>query len=207
MSDRFITKLDEHLGFIGRSCQAFDSGVEEEAIRIATSLRVIFHDTGQSISLLNHLGLLNGKILSSAGGHGNFKDFLGQRVDLTSLTPITMIPLLRDGFSEASIQSWRKDEPVFTHADSVFPRKRIILSIANKDGGAHVDEELESYYEILCAGEYALGISGSLEYAGEPPFEQGVTQYPKNAHLALIRQFAHEVLATSRHYNWPSNRA
>ena len=45
-------------------------------------------------------------------------------------------------------------------------------------------------------------IDENLSYADEPVFEQGVTQYPPNGHLALIRQFAHEVQCTANHYGW-----
>jgi len=203
MDRRFNRKLGEQLRFIVRSSDTFDRGVEEEAMRIAVSLRVIFHDTRQSVSILNHLGLKNGKMLSSARGHGDWRDYLGHKLDLTSPTPMTMIPLLKKKFSEANLSDWWDTETVFVHEGQSFTRRKIILSVANKDGGAHVDAELEAYYEILCAGEYALGITGSLEYKGDPPFPQGVTQYAKNAHLALLRQFGHETLASAKHYNWP----
>src|SRR5258708_20179180 len=40
---RFAKKFEEQLQFIRRSAEAFDQGSEQEALRIATSLRVIFH--------------------------------------------------------------------------------------------------------------------------------------------------------------------
>lgn len=81
-------------------------------------------------------------------------------------------------------------------------RRRIILNAADKDGGAHVDPKLERFYEELMRGEWGLGITGNLTYNGPPPFEQGVTQYATNGHLALIRVFAHEVLATADQSGW-----
>ena len=113
-----------------------------------------------------------------------------------------MLPLLGIQFIELSIEDWWRNEPVFVYNSQKFSRQKIVLSAANKDGGAHVDEELEKYYEFLCSGEYAFGITGNLEFDGEPPFPQGVTIYPKNAHLALIRQFAHETLSSVTHFNW-----
>lgn len=81
-----------------------------------------------------------------------------------------------------------------------------VLSAANKDGDAHVDDVLEKYYEYLCSGEHSIGITGNLEYNGEPPFPQGNAIYPNNAQLALIRQFAHETLVSVNHFNWLKNR-
>jgi len=53
---RLPKKLEEQVQFIRRSCNAYDQGAEEEALRIATSLRVIFHQTGASTSLITNLG-------------------------------------------------------------------------------------------------------------------------------------------------------
>ncbi len=199
---RLRGKLQEQLRFIQRSCTAFDQGTEEEAIRIATALRIIFHDAGRSVSLLAHLALQDGRMLSSARGHGDFKDFLAVQLDLSSTTPVILKPMLGSKFSKLSVNQWWKHEPVFVHAGQQYARRKIVLSVANKDGGAHVDAQLEEYYEVLCAGEYAIGITGDLTYPGAPPFEQGVTHFPKNAHLALIRQFAHETLASAKHFSW-----
>jgi hypothetical protein len=51
------TKLREQLGFIERSTRFFDEGHEEEALRLATTMRVLFHDTALSTSLLTHLSM------------------------------------------------------------------------------------------------------------------------------------------------------
>jgi hypothetical protein len=101
------------------------------------------------------------------------------------------------------LADWWDGESIFQHDGTNYTRRRIILSVAEKDGGTHVDEDLEPYYKVLLAGEYAIGITGDMTYDGPPPFPQGVTIYPDNAHLALIRQFAHEVLASHRHFKWP----
>ena len=199
---RLTEKLREQLRFMRRSCEAFDKGFEDEAIRIATSLRIIFHHTGVSTSLVVHLGYEGKKMLSSSRGHGDWKDYLAHQINLSSPQPIRMLPLLGDKFKELSIEDWWRHESVFIHNTQEYSRRLIVCSAANKDGGAHVDKELDKYYEFLCSGEYALGITGNLEYKGEPPFPQGVTIYPNNAHLALIRQFAHETLVSVAHFNW-----
>ncbi len=144
-------------------------------------------------------------MLSSARGHGDFKDYLSVRLDLRSPTPVVLTPMLGSRFSKLSVNQWWRHEPVFVHDNQQYARRRIVLSVANKDGGAHVDAELEQYYKILCDGEYAIGITGDLQYSGAAPFEQGVTHFPKNAHLALIRQFAHETLASAKQFSWPAD--
>ena len=67
--ERLIQKLGEQLRFMQRSCVMFDQGYEDEAIRIATSLRVIFHHTVSSVSLVSHVGLNGTPMLSSSRGH------------------------------------------------------------------------------------------------------------------------------------------
>jgi hypothetical protein len=199
---RLNEKLREQLQFIQRSCETFDKGAEDEALRLATSLRVMFHDTAMSVSLVTHLRLSHTRMLSSSRGHGDWQDYLGHQLNLSSPQPVKMFPLLGDRFKELSVQDLWNNEPVFSHKGQKYSRKKIVLSAANKDGGAHVDEKLERYYEVLCAGEYAISITGNLEYNGKPPFPQGVTQYSKNAHLALIRQFAHETLVSVAYFEW-----
>jgi hypothetical protein len=199
---RLTAKLTEQLRFMQRSCEAFDRGAEDEAIRIATSLRIIFHKTKSSFSLVAHLGLGDTKMLSTSRGYENWQDYLAHQIDLSSPEPIRMLPLLGHNFKELSIEDWWSNEPVFVQDTQGYSRRLIVLSAANKDGGAHVDAELDRYYEVLCAGEYAIGITGNLEYRGNAPFPQGVTQYPKNAHLALIRQFAHETLLSVDRFAW-----
>jgi len=199
---RLTKKLEEQLQFIRRSSEAYDQGAEEEALRIATSLRVVFHQTGPSTSLITHLGFGANKMLSSSRGHGDWKDYLSQEININSPVPVRMRPILGDKFHELSIDEWWQNETVFVHNGTNHNRRKIILSAANKDGGAHVDADLETYYEFLCAGKYLIGITGNLKYNGPEPFPQGVTIYPTNAHFALIRQFAHEVLASVAHFHW-----
>jgi hypothetical protein len=55
----FELQLDRQLGFLRRSCAAFDGGAFDEAVRIALTIRVLVHDTKQSTSLLTHLGIRN----------------------------------------------------------------------------------------------------------------------------------------------------
>ena len=187
-----------------RSATLFDQGAEDEALRLATGMRVILHDSQASTSLLRHLGLTKTRMLSSWRGHGDWKDYLAQEINLSSSQPVRMRALLGSQFVELTFVNWWNNQSVFVHEGRQYSRRLICLSSANKDGGAHVDKNLEDYYKKLVSGEYMVGITGNLESPG-PPFPQGVTIYPKNAHLALIRQFAHELLCSVEHFKWLSS--
>ncbi len=160
---RFAEKLREQLRFLGRSANLYDQGAEDEALRMATALRVVVHDTQSSqsgTSLFKHLGLTNTRMLSSSRGHGNWQDYLAQEINLNSSEPVRMRPLLGHQFFEVPFARWWTDEPVFIHQTQDYSRRLICLSAANKDGGAHVDSKLEEYYKTLVAGQYMLGITG-----------------------------------------------
>ena len=47
----------EQLSLIGSSAYMFDRGNRAEAARIATALRVLFHDTPKSHSVVGQLGI------------------------------------------------------------------------------------------------------------------------------------------------------
>src|SRR5690242_19364364 len=64
-----IQKLKQHLRrqllFLAHSCSSYDHGFHDEALRMAVVLRVLFHDTKQSTSLLKHLNALATPIVST----------------------------------------------------------------------------------------------------------------------------------------------
>src|SRR5271165_3749777 len=158
-------RLREQLGFLRRSAAAVDAGSKEEAIRIAAALRVIFHDTPNSTSLLSHLHATNTIIRSMAPDrsneaaqlrglkvHGEFSWSLATMDPHELFHPITT-PCDTDRLIEAPLW-W--DEKI-AHLDGVdYTRRKVVLWAANKDGGAHVDSHLPADYDQLKA-EGAFG--------------------------------------------------
>jgi hypothetical protein len=63
--ERYQQELKKQLGFLRRSCQLYDEGEVDEAIRIAVPIRTIIHDTRNSTSLLTHLNAKGIKLWSS----------------------------------------------------------------------------------------------------------------------------------------------
>jgi hypothetical protein len=62
----FQRQLGRQLQFIENSCKEYDLGCKDEAIRISTALRIIFHDTKSSTSLLSHLQCATLNMLSTS---------------------------------------------------------------------------------------------------------------------------------------------
>ncbi len=211
---RFRDQLKRNVGFLRRSCEWFDQGDQEEAIRIATALRVLLHDTSRSKSVLSHLKVKGIMKLNSSchppppgvlvfEGMGRLTlEVSGQDVS-RRLDPVldeeahnhVTVPVDQWWTMPVYVQNRliRKgdgeDEVVSTH----LTRKDIILAAANKDGGAHVDERLEPNYERLAASG-ALGM-----YLDQITVADGtlVTLPPlENAHLVYLRQMGYEVLSS-----------
>lgn len=195
MTDLTSQELQEHLEeqieFIKSSATSYDNGFTGESKRLAVTVRVLVHDTAKSTSLLSLLGKKNRGFLdtsfpfeeSNKMSHSGLVQLsLGNRKSIT-------LPLLDDGpFSrQASFEIWWNGI-VFVDKDrNEFSRKDIVLSLANKEGGAHVDKTLDEKYADLRKGN-SLGWFDVTPDGVQTPSEDQVP--------ASMRQIAHEVLKT-----------
>ena len=59
LEKNFIEDLKKQIKFLKNSCALYDQGDEDEAIRIATTLRILLHNTNQSKSLFRRLKIEN----------------------------------------------------------------------------------------------------------------------------------------------------
>jgi len=62
----FEAHFEDQLAFLEASSASFDNGFEAEAKRLAVALRVLFHETRNSKSLLKMLGKLDGQFFDTA---------------------------------------------------------------------------------------------------------------------------------------------
>ena len=152
-------KVKEQHGFLKRSVASFLEGHSAEALRIATAIRVLVHETGRSKPLLKQLtqNYLEITIL----GHpppaptrlGNFiLLYIGLGFRMSSdkgLQPLT--DLSEPNLQMMPLGSWWNEciliFPGPNNARIVFARKNLLLTLANKEGGAHVDPNLPPEYE------------------------------------------------------------
>lgn len=191
--NKFLESLKVHLAFLARSCELYDQGHKEEALRLAVSLRVIFHDTKQSTSLLQYTNLKDKiKLISTFVSPKSMGDKFG------NVNWHTVIPLmLTSNGVEAPTSSWDVqstlfindwwNEEIWLENQLKLSRKDIVLSAANQDGGAHLDANPSTKTRSLKAGPtVTVKINGKL-------VENGLT----NHHYPIIRQISYEVLKSN----------
>jgi hypothetical protein len=182
----------EQMGFLQRSAQGYDRGFVDEAKRLAVTIRVLLHDTNQSKSLLGQLGDKDRDFYDTAVAEevGNTTSY-GALVQMAfSPAGAMYIPYLDDPLPEGkpSLVPFAKwwARIIFRNSEGQpLSRKDLVLCVANQDGGAHVDPNLDEKYAKL--RDESLGWV----------FSKDATHYKvRPAELAAVRQIAHEVLKT-----------
>lgn len=192
--DELKRELSEQLQLLRHSCQAFDDGLEAVGKHISLSLRVLLHDHRQSRALLDQLGLRSGRYLTSAPP-------LNPRNLLTECNLVAMqassagsryLPLISTGLGSFPLQpipfvNWWNDPVLKDNSNRTFCRRELVLHVADTDGGAHVDPELEEAYMAI-SRQNSLGW-----FCGDGNTTSPLEGRPE---LACMRQIAHEVLST-----------
>lgn len=201
MSSRLEQHLDEQIHFLELSCKSFDEGYIHEAKRLATSVRVLVHDTQSSSSLLSQLNLK-----SALGFYDTCMDFNPNNLLASNgiiaihagssakyVAPLENSPLGL-GVLEPFEDWWNK--LVFANPTGVgFTRAELILILANKEGGAHVDPKLNEAYLKLKNGEFL-----------EVSFYSDGTNTPiEDAEAFAVRQIAFELIQSIKDKRPPNS--
>lgn len=187
--DELNSLLEEQLEFLQLSCTSFDNGFTGEIKRLAVSVRVLVHDTNASTSLLT---LTNKKTISFIDTSDPYNDenvLSHSSLVQTHITPQGAKPKahLDDTIQPASIpfDAWWNGIVLVDSNKNEFSRKDIALYLANKDGGAHVDHEIDEKYHNL-RNKNSLGWTTVLGDGREIVVEDHVP--------ATMRQIAHELI-------------
>jgi len=183
-------QLAEQLGFLEKSANDFDQGEEAEAKRIAAALRILLHDTKNCKSLL---GLLDMKNMSfydtSMEDESNIQTSHCSLVHvLLTSKPPRYVALLDDTkYKKVDFDTWWNGI-VFKDFDGyTISRKDLITTMADQNGGAHVDQSVNKDYSKLSKGD---SLKRMYSKNGKHWFNM------QGAELATVRQIAHEVLKT-----------
>jgi hypothetical protein len=187
--------LKEQISFLKRSIASFDQGYLDEAKRIAVVVRVLVHDTEASKSLLgllnlknidffdtapdytqNIIGSFNGLALLEGGGPKGGRFVPRCLIPGNPAKPYTFKP-----FGE-----WWQKTVIVDNKNQKFSRQKIILALANKEGGAHIDPELDADY-------FALSKNNSMGWFYIMGDETGPV---RNIEFVSCRQIAEEIIVT-----------
>lgn len=193
--EQLLQHLRDHLGFLSVSCSEYDRGNEAEAKRLAVSLRLIFHHTARSISLLGQLPELAGmKMYDTAAPVGpNPPHLKSSHLEMVLVGDGRYLPKLDDtqvdGRRErfTTVDEWWTNAVMRDFDGRLFSRADLVLSVANQDGGVHVDPVLDDPYHALVA-ENSLQRKYSADGVEWKEYRPPVA--------ACIRQVAHESLVS-----------
>ncbi|WP_373033923.1 hypothetical protein [Sulfurovum sp.] len=196
--EELISHLKENLGFLKASATSFDNGNLGEAKRLAVSIRVLLHDTKQSKSLFRLLKLKQDfDFLDTAHDYDpanliSHHGLVGLRI---SSEGSSYIAFLGDGpntaaFKNISFSQWWNKIVISDSKKNQFTRKELILALANKDGGAHVDPNLDEAYAHLTRYNSVGWISSS----------NGKETPMNHVELFSVRQIAYEFIESLEKY-------
>lgn len=175
------------------SADGYDAGNQWEAPRLAAAMRILLHDNKKSSrSLLGQLGRKATASFISTSLEINDNQGLGQ----FALIVVSLVPGRSAAFKaplderasdrHLPFESWWEEVILRTSEGTGLRRKDLVLTMADQDGGAHVDPNIDDTYARL-SRKNALGVLTKRRSTWE------AVRAPV---LVSVRQIAHEVLKT-----------
>lgn len=198
-------ELEIQLRFLVRSAQAFDEGDQTEARRMATTIRLLVHDTRNSKSLLDQLDM---KIIgfNDTAGPPNYDNKIGH-LGLLHLRLSSkfsgFVPSYDEGpYQEGLVVSfdywWKEQVVLIDRRSQEFTRKDLVLSVADQDGGAHLDPIINESYKTLSRDNSIGWISAPINTPLIDVFMGKNTSPANNPVPPCIRQITHELIKSIR---------
>jgi hypothetical protein len=211
--ERLRKQFDKQMVFLRTSCRLYDEGEQDEAIRIATAIRVLVHDTKNSISILSHLNATKININASPAANPDSVIYWSHLTEFelkiqndgkgNAYHEARQLPIGIEGLCRSIPLDVWWNEPIMKTLEGTYTRRDIVLWATNKDGGAHVDATMPALYTSLVDGRVASGpapeIPGYIGFfidiymGGKPASEAKVLA---NAHYSDLRQMATELMTS-----------
>lgn len=189
--------LDELLASLEQNASLFDQGSEHQSRPMSATVAVLLHETSTSKSVLgqlnrrtgmvvdishentpNNLNAHNGLVMFEMGDHGN-----------------SVRAILDDGPPSVTRRTdftkwWERDVVIRVPGTPTieFTRKRIVTSIRNKLGGAHLDTNVSGGVKKYMV-DHEIGWTSTVN---------GIEKPITTMHQHSMRQIVHEILKTYR---------
>ena len=187
-------KLEEQLLAIEAACQEFDRGQKQAAMRIASPLRAIFHDSAMSTSLVRNLHASGLHLLTTcAKKPADLAHWSGLiRMDLDAQNSVfrafPKLGTVKREHRSVPASYWWETEVILTHGQQKRTKRGgLVLAAADRAAGLATSEKSSASYHWLTDGS---GWPMDLKTATTP----GRVVAVYDAHLAALRQLAFEVL-------------
>jgi hypothetical protein len=202
-SDELLTHLRDQINFMIASAISFDNGFEGEAKRLAVAIRILVHDTSRSSALLTLLRKMDILFYDSASAFdprnllpSNCLTMIraskkgGEELVGDYVAPLDRLSPARNKDKKAGFGKWWNRTTMYKDKEgNLFTRRDLVLAVANKEGGAHIDRKLDQAYANLAR----------FNSLGWKVFTEGREKdFLNSPVLPSIRQIAHEVLKTLR---------
>jgi hypothetical protein len=153
--------LEEQRHLLRKSVSAICEGDLAEAIRVATTIRVLVHETSSSKPLLKQLAsnYLELEILDKKGPEHDQELPAGTHAAVVLYVPIGLTlsaggtflnpTLPPENYVPSIIGKWWERPSLILPGLGGFSRRQLILGLANKEGGAHIDLDVSQRYQQL----------------------------------------------------------
>ena len=189
--DELAKHLTEQIGFLQSSAKLYDLGNEAEAKRMAVTIRVLLYDTNASCSLLGQMHLKKKMQFVSTAQKYDPTNLLSQQCLLSmsvSNDRFVYVPLFEndDRYRVIPCRDWSEEIVFSDQKKNLYRRKHVLRMLANKDGGAHVDPELDDT-------SAAMKTNDLTGWVIKRP-DGNMAPSDNNAVYATMRQMAFEVL-------------
>lgn len=183
--------LAEQIGFLQSSAKLYDLGNEAEAKRMAVGLRVLLHDTRTSSSLLGQIHLKKRMQFISTAQKYDPTNLLSQQCLLMlrlNGNTAQYVPLFEnnDRYRLLSFPDWSSEIVFSDQKKNLYRRKQVLKLLANQDGGAHVDPELDDDLAAMKKNDLTGWVITRADGSTAP--------FDNDAVYATMRQMTFEVL-------------
>jgi hypothetical protein len=162
----FSTKLEEQRHLLRAAIAAMGDGDLVQALHVATIIRILVHEAGSKPLLKNidpnylELPVLD-RIMEPPKDHGGgvksitFTCPISAKISAPAGTVALITELESSAYVPSKLGTWWDTNPCMVlPALGPFFRRELILGLANKEGGAHVDADIPKRYQMVLDSQF-----------------------------------------------------